>query len=167
MLGRHERCLSGFAAEPQHDVRGDVGMLGETGERSSQQLMLIPSVVVRAAFFVGECDDSVDVWVGVEDRLIEVGGDVFGTRCRAVHRADDADVIPSRDAPVRSNDALKSATGNWVRIGGNLRSERVVQVEFSRSHIVSVYPLPRSDVLRREADHLSELANRLSRLDLL
>ena len=95
--------LAGLAAQADQDVGRDIGMLGETGQRAVELVVVGPVVLHGAAGLVRDGHDAVDVRKLLEQvGAAEALGDVFAGAGRAVDGADDGDVIAravSRPSP--------------------------------------------------------------------
>ena len=76
MLDQVDR-LAGFAAEADEDVGGDVGMLGEAGQRAVELVVVGAVVLHGAAGLVRDGHDAIDVGILLE----QIGGAEALARC--------------------------------------------------------------------------------------
>ena len=77
MFFREKTGLRRLAAKAQNDIGGDVRMLRESGQCSCQTDVLFTPIIKRAAAFMSQCDYTVDIRIRLQDRLIEIGGNVL------------------------------------------------------------------------------------------
>src|SRR5438445_13546264 len=86
--------LPRLTAESDEDVRGDVRMFGEAGERAVELIVVRATVLHGAAGLVRDGHDAVHVRIALQ----EVGGakalgDILARRRGAVDGADNRDVV--------------------------------------------------------------------------
>ena len=146
--GPQQRQVLGFdqvlgvgplAAEPDDDVGGHVGMVGEPGQHPLEDLVVEPLERQSAAPLVRDREDAVDVGkVGSPAAVAEPVGDVPRGAGRAVDGADHRDVVPRAHPAVGAEIALKRprpiGRGHRRPLGG----EGVVALEQVGLEVVDV-----------------------------
>ncbi len=159
--------LVGFAAEPEHQHAGEVGMARVARDGAAQGVHRLAFARHAAAVPVHQRDHAVDVGEVGERAAAEMIGDVARRGRRAVHRGQDADEVARRDAAVGAPYALEGrALGlghERGRLGGG--AEGVVAIEIAHRAVVHVNVVARLHGLGREADDLVVLAQRLVERD--
>src|SRR5579875_37604 len=156
--------LSGFAAESNEDIGGDVGMLGKAGQ-CTVELMMVGSIVLHGAAAL-VCDGHHAINVGIVPKQIsgtDTLGDVLAGAGRAVDRADDGDVVAravTAVAPVVAHPVTHGDGAGGIRPRRNRRrwtiaAKTIISLESSSRDIMNVDPFPRFDVLAGETDDLA------------
>ena len=158
--------LHHLAAEADEQRAADIGMRGiaPLGPLHHVEALAAPARHA-AAMAVDEGHDAVDRRIIVEDAgAVEGVGDEARHRGRAVHRGEDADIVPRPDLAVRALVALEGAAlgerQHMLRLGG--LGELVVAGEIVDAAIVLVDVLARPDRHLGEADDLPEFPDRLA-----
>ena len=155
-LLRHQALnLVGLAAEPDHQHRGEVGMLGIATQRAAQHQQLFAVAGGGAALSVGQRDDAVDVRIVGQRLGVDVAAELISDRPRRGGRAVDAgqhaDVVARRDAAIVAHDAHEGGGLVHVRGGVHAGAHLVCALEGRERQVVRVHVLARCDGLRRES----------------
>ena len=166
------RRLDDLAPEADEDVRGDVRVPGEPGERPVELAVVRAVVLHRAALPVDDRHHPVHVRVVLQEpQLADPVGDVLAGTRRAVHRADDREVVAGAVAEVvglarAAVEAHERAVlGRRRQRGGRRRGMGIVPLERAELHVVDVDVLARGDGPAGEPDHLPVLRDRVALLD--
>ena len=167
LFGQHSADLVHFAAQPEHDHRGEIDVPGVAAEGAAQH----PQRLVlghAAAGLVGEGDDAVHVGeigqrvVTGERVLLEDVGDHAGHMGTAVHAGQDADIVARGGPAVGTADAFEGR--GQVEIRGRLGVDApgIVLGEIAHAAIMFVHMLAGGDGGGGEADDLAVAADCLA-----
>src|SRR5581483_8781013 len=163
--------LPGLTPQADEQVRGHVRVAGEPGQ-GAVELPVVRAVVLHgAALLVHDRHHAVYVRIPIEQAAgADALANVLARTRRAVHRADDGDVVARAVAQVVRPLGAAVVALEGARLGGRRRrravaAEGVVAVEGVGPDVVDVDVSAGGDVLAGEADDLAVLAHGLAGRD--
>jgi hypothetical protein len=155
-----------LAAEADQHVSGHIRVIGEPGEDALELPVVGPLELEAASPLVGDGEDAVEVRIiSPPGAVPEPIGDVLRDAGRAVHRADDREIVPRADPAIGPEDAGEGAEAVGDGRLGTLGGEGVVALEQVGPDVLDVDPGPGGDIRRGEADNLAVLEHGLALRD--
>ena len=171
-LATSSRACTISHPNPMRMYAATFGWLANPASVLFELAVVRPLVLVPASLLVNDGDDAVHVREILQyPARLDPLGDVLAGAGRAVHRADDGDVIPRAvppvGRPVRAAVEPHEAqvVGRRGERGGQVRAEGVVPRERLRLHVLHVDVFADGNRPGREPDHLPELEYRVPLLD--
>src|SRR5262249_12942045 len=137
-------------------------------------MMVRPVVLHRAALLVHDRQHAVDIWKSVQHTPgSQALGDVFARARRAVHGADDrevvaravAQVLGSIRSPFVPHEEARLERASGVSLGRNFTAKSVIALESVGADVVDMDVIARRNIAGREADDLAVLQDGLARAD--
>jgi hypothetical protein len=160
----HAIDLEDFAAEADHQCGAEIGMCCVAPLGSPQEFPAFAIGRHAAAAAMDECNRAVDFRMIVENSgAVHFLGDEFCDRGRAIHRGQDADIVPRADFPVGPLVAFEGRTQLWRQdlVVLSAFGKTIVAGEIAQRDVMLVHPVTGRDWLRRKTDRLSVLPHRL------
>src|SRR5262249_4276387 len=147
--------LSGLTTQAHEDIGGDVGVLGEAGQRAVKLVVVRPVVLHRAAAFVCDRHDPIDVRIFLEQvGRVEPLRNVLAGAGGTVHRADDGDVVARAIAAIATVVAHPRARIGARRRRRTIAAESIIALEGLGTDVVDVNVLAGGNVFVGKANDL-------------
>ena len=149
-----------LAAQPDHQYAADIGVAGIALQGSREDVITLAPVVDAATAPVCQRDDAVDVGPLLQSAsMAEMVGDVLRDSRRAIHRADDGDVVARPGASVRPRvpQELPAFRRRYRLDRPIVGTEIMASAAFAHRQIMQMHMIAGANGRRNDPDYLSIL----------